>query len=136
MGTNYYLRRVEPRFTHDLMHIAKLSAGWIVHFQDSTDGYADPHDDIPEPPDFHSIADIRRLLESGEWQIADEYGETWAPGDASLEEFDDICRWRGGPRFEDNPVGSYPDGEPPYESLMPNSYRDPDGYVFTRTWFR
>lgn len=91
MGTNFYLRRVKPREVHDLMHIAKRSAGWVIHFQDSTDGYAEPHDDAPEPPAFHSVADIRDLLESGDWQLADEYGDVWEPGEESLREFDKLC---------------------------------------------
>lgn len=137
MGTNFYLRRVKPREVHDLMHIAKRSAGWVIHFQDSSDGYAEPHDEVPDPPEFRSVAEIRDLLESGEWQLADEYGDTWGLGDESLREFDELCRWRGGPRFEDRPAGRYPDGEPPYSSDgLGGDYRDEQGYQFTSINFR
>lgn len=134
MGTNFYLRRVKPREVHDLMHIAKRSGGWLIHFQDSAAGYAEPHDDAPEPPAFHSVADIRNLLASGEWQLADEYGESWEPGEESLREFDQLCKWRGGPQFDGNPIGSYPYGEPPYEHT--GGYVDPEGYQFTSVYFR
>lgn len=137
MGTNFYLRRVKPREVHDLMHIAKRSAGWVIHFQDSTEGYAEPHDDAPEPPAFHSVADIRDLLESGDWQLADEYGDVWEPGDESLREFDKLCRWRGGPQLEDRHIGDYPHGDPPYDSVLGASdYTDPNGYRFTSIYFR
>ena len=137
MGTNFYLRRVNPRPVHDLMHIAKRSAGWVIHFQDSTEGYAEQHFDDPEPPEFRSVADIRALLESGEWQLADEYGDAWEPSEESLREFGELCAWRGGPMFEGNPPNPrYPDGEPPYENVaLPGSYRDPEGYLFSRGEF-
>lgn len=134
MGTNFYLRRVKPREVHDRMHIAKRSCGWLIHFQDSAAGYAESYDDSPEPPAFHSVADIRNLLASGEWQLADEYGETWEPVEESLREFDKLCKWRGGPQFDGRPVGRYPDEEPPYEHT--GGYVDPEGYQFTSTYFR
>ena len=137
MGTNFYIRRVKPREVHDLMHIAKRSAGWVIHFQDSTEGYADQYYDDPEPPEFHSVADIRALLESGEWQLADEYGDAWEPGEESLREFGELCRWRGGPAFEANHVGEYSHGDPPYESTFgPSDYVDPEGFRFTSVYFR
>lgn len=134
MGTNFYIRRVRPREVHDLMHIAKRSAGWVIHFQDSTEGYAEPRDEAWEPPAFHSVADIRELLKTGEWQMADEYGAVWEPGEESLREFDELCQWRGGPQFEDKPAGRYPDGEPPYEHT--GGYLDPEGYRFESRYFR
>ena len=139
MGTNFYIRRVEPREVHDLMHIAKRSAGWVIHFQDSEDGYDEPLEDAPEPPAFHSVADIRRLLESGEWQLCDEYGDVREPGADSLRAFDELCAWMGGDGFGWSgtpPNPNYPEGEPPYESVFPGSYRDPDGYIFTGRCFR
>lgn len=139
MGTNYYLRRVKPREVHDLMHICKLSYGWRVHFQDSTEGYADPHDDAPEHPEFHSAREIRALIDSGEWQVADEYGEVWAPGDESLVKLDELLAWNGGGKFQDrDPSRSYPDGEPPYDPDpdRPSEYRDADGYRFDSRWYR
>ncbi|MDM8270564.1 hypothetical protein [Thermophilibacter provencensis] len=134
MGTNHYLRRVRPREVHDEYHICKTSAGWVVHFQDSTE-YQDEWCDDGEwaPPSFHSVADIRNLLGTGEWQISDEYGRVCEPGEESLMEFDRLCAWRGGKSFECNPPNQrYPEGDPPYENVMlRGTYRDPEGYLFT-----
>ena len=144
MGTNFYLQRVKPREIHDRMHICKRSAGWKIHFQDSADGWADPHvGGQPKPPEFHSVAEIRALLESEEWQIADEYGEVWAPGQESLELFDKLLAWNGGKQFTQPAVEKSPyvpyDNPPntPYDhGGYPGEYRDKDGYAFTSRWFR
>lgn len=134
MGTNHYLRRVRPREVHDEYHICKTSGGWVVHFQDSTEAQGEVYDDGElVPPSFHSVADIRNLLKTGEWQISNEYGDVCAPGEESLRELDRLCAWRGGPRFEDKPPNpNYPDGDPPYEHVMlRGAFRDPEGYLFT-----
>lgn len=147
MGTNFYLMRVAARPVHDVMHVAKRSAGWRIHFQDSDEGYDEPWgQDAPEPPTFHSVREIRALLETGEWQLAtEEYEadgthERWAPGEESLRAFDELCRWNGGPRFTKPAVpysGDY-DHEPdvPYEQPVGGTaYRDADGYVFDERGF-
>lgn len=140
MGTNYYLRRVKPVTVHPEMHIAKLSAGWRIHFQDSTEGVEPCYFDGLDAPSFHSTREIRAVLERGEWQLADEYGETWAPGEESVAKFDELCRWNGGPGF-DRPAEPYYgvyDHEPgvPYDHAVGGSkYRDADGYVFDERWF-
>ena len=144
MGTNFYLMRVAERPVHDVMHIAKRSAGWRIHFQDSEDGYDEPWGtDAPEPPTFHSVREIRELLETGEWQLAtEEYEadgthERWAPGAESLAAFDELCRWNGGPHFTRPAVEKVPDapydnppGVPYDHGRWPGEYRDPDGYAF------
>lgn len=141
MGTNFYLRRVKPVEVHPEMHIAKRSAGWRIHFQDSTKGVDAPDLYDVEYPRFHSVREIRAVLERGEWQLADEYGETWAPGAESVAEFDELCRWNGGPRFTKPAVpysGDY-DHEPgvPYDQPVGGTaYRDADGYAFDERWFR
>lgn len=134
MGTNHYLRRVRPREVHDEYHICKTSAGWVVHFQDSTEHQDEWCGDGEwAPPSFHSVADIRNLLMTGEWQISDEYGRVCEPGEESLRELERLCAWRGGSRFEGKPANPrYPEGEPPYENVMlRGTYRDPEGYLFT-----
>lgn len=143
MGTNFYLRRVAGRTVHDRMHIAKQSAGWVVHFQDSSAGWADPAEDEPEQPRFRSVAEIRALLEGGEWQLADEYDRVWPPGEESLRAFDGLCRWRGGPQFEGREALPYgqrhrcPGHRGPWENdVLGSDYRDEEGYVFTPTDFR
>ena len=78
------------------------------------------------------MADIRALIESGEFQLADEYGETWEPGAESLAEFEELCRWMGGADFDAKACSTYPDGEPPWEgAIARGDYRDPEGYLFT-----
>lgn len=140
MGTNYYLRRVKPVTVHPEMHIAKISAGWRIHFQDSTEGVEPCYFEEVDEPRFHSVREIRAILERGEWQLADEYGETWAPGEESVAKFDELCRWNGGPGF-DRPAEPYYgvyDHEPevPYDHAVGGSkYRDADGYVFDERWF-
>lgn len=134
MGTNFYLRRVKPREVHDEYHIAKRSGGWKIHFQDSTEYQNEFYGDGPEPPSYHSVGDIRKLLESGEYQLSNEYGDVYEPGYESLREFDELCQWNGGPRFTQPAVpynGRY-DNPPgvPYDHCGTGGYRDPDGYYF------
>lgn len=140
MGTNFYLRRVKPVKAYPEMHIAKRSAGWKIHFQDSTEGVETHYFDEMDAPTFHSAREIRAILERGEWQLADEYGETWAPGAESVEKFDELCRWNGGPRFTKPAVpycGAYDhDPDVPYDQPVGGTaYRDADGYVFDERGF-
>ena len=124
MGTNYFLRKTKPRLVYDEYHIAKQSAGWRIHFQDS-EVYRFGEDS----PSYHSVDDIRRLLESGDYELADEYGRTW--GKLSVAEFDELCKWNGGARYDGKSPSSYPDGEPPWEhDPYRGGYRDPQGFVF------
>lgn len=125
MGTNYYLQRAEPIQVRPCFHVCKRSAGWNVHFQDSTgqDFEACEIDPRPECPEFRSVADIRELLESGEWLLADENGRTWEGGEA-LDELYDLCNWDGGDMCEDA-----------QDAYMGRDYRDPEGFLFTPTWF-
>ena len=145
MGTNFYLRRVKPREVYDEYHIAKRSAGWRIHFQDSTT-YTDQWwrgSDEPEPPSYHSVADIRALLESGEYQLSDEYGRTWEPGWDSVAEFLELCKWMGGSGFTAPAVEKIPDapydnppGVPYDHGRWPGEYRDSEGYCFDSGDFR
>ena len=77
MGTNIYLSRKEPRMvpTYDEIHVAKLSGGWRVHFDGSTaiGGSCEPIDE--HLPRVGSIDDLRGYLETGEWELRDEYGD-------------------------------------------------------------
>ena len=125
MGTNYYLQRAEPIQVRPCFHVCKRSAGWNVHFQDSTgqDFEVCEIDPRPECPEFRSVADIRGLLESGEWNLADEYGRVWE-GDEALREFQGLLDWNGGPCCER-----------PQESFLGRDYYDPEGYLFSPTWF-
>ena len=80
------------------------------------------------------IADLAdRLLESGEWQLSDEYGNAFEPGDESVEKLEDLCSWVGGGRFEGKTPKRY-EGVNDYKSDRPlipsHHYRDPQGFCF------
>lgn len=133
MGTNFYLRRVKPREVHDEYHIAKQSAGWLIHFQDST-----PYQEWNDAPSYHSVDDIMRLLESGEWQISDEYGCVIEPGEDSVKKFEKLCSWVGGKRFEGNepkPYSRFDDCKDDRPFIPHHDYRDPQGFCFDRQEF-
>ena len=123
MGTNYYIQKVEPVpvKVRPSFHVCKTSCGWTPRFQDSTDqmqGLAEIS--LPlECPEVRSAADIRRVLESGEWYLADEYGRSWCGCDAMVK-FDELCGWRGGNGCEN-----------PNDELLHGCYRDPEGFIFT-----
>lgn len=106
MSTNFYLKRVRPREVRDEYHIGKRSLGWKPLFEGyeaNLPGWATVvlQDDEDPRPSVHSTDDIERLLESGEWQLADEYGTEWPPGEESLEAFRSELRdWDGGSTLE------------------------------------
>lgn len=144
MGTNFYIRCTEPKKDHLRMHIAKRSFGWKIHFQDSDEGWTNA-DDGPQPehPEFHSVAEIRKLLKSKKWQLEDEYGDTWAPGQESVDMLSELLKWNGGTQFTKPAVVKQPNTEydnppdTPYDhGGYPGEYRDKDGYAFTSRWFR
>ena len=137
MGTNYYLRRVRPREVHDEYHVCKTSIGWATHFQSddwyhperrdnpllSPNGYSagqlrwpdEVHGEVV--PEWHEVADIRALLRSGDWQLADEHGTVFGPGEDSLRMLSQLCMRRG-----------RDDGQ--------FDYRDVQGHGFSRADFR
>ena len=71
MGTNVYLRRKEPRMVpeYDEVHVCKLSYGWRAHFDGSS--AIDEGDEYR--PRIGSMDDLRSYLDSGEWELVDEY---------------------------------------------------------------
>ena len=73
MGTNIHLRRKEPRMVpeYDEVHVCKLSYGWRVHF----DGSSALEDWSEHRPRVGSMDDLRGYLDSGEWELVDEYGD-------------------------------------------------------------
>lgn len=78
MGTNVYLKRKVPRMvpTYDETHVCKMSAGWRVHF-DGSSMVDDPWfpERLKEAPRIGSMDDLRGYLDSGEWELVDEYGD-------------------------------------------------------------
>lgn len=86
-------------------------------------------------PAYHSVADIRNLLKSGEYELANEYGERF--GADSLKEFEELCEWRGGAAYDGKPLGTYPQDEAPWDHEPgATGYRDPEGYAFDSQYFR
>lgn len=69
MGTNFYIRRTEPRLVYDEYHVAKTSAGWLPSFEAHSSYEGD------DRPSVHSVADIKALVDSGAYTIVDEYGD-------------------------------------------------------------
>lgn len=119
MGTNIYLRRKEPRMVpeYDEVHVCKLSYGWRVHFDGSS-----AHDNGWEPLDEHqprvgSMDDLRGYLDSGEWELVDEYGDA-----TTLEEVlahDEVKR----------------DGQLWNTRVSSDNYYDREGYPWSRMEF-
>ncbi len=101
MGTNFYMRRNDIRTVllqmlysnksiDDIkdflnneggdIHIAKTSAGWLPLFQRN------------ETPEIESVADIKKLYDTGKYEIFDEYGTTY-----TWDEFDKrVLQFNGG----------------------------------------
>ena len=76
MGTNIYLRRKEPRMVpeYDEVHVAKLSSGWRAHFDGSSMAGAS-WDLSDQAPRIGSMDDLRGYLDTGKWELIDEYGD-------------------------------------------------------------
>lgn len=115
MGTNYYLRRVKPREVYDEYHICKCSAGWKVHFQDSSE-----YKWKENAPSYHSTEDIKYLLSTGEYQLVNKYGDLTEPGAESLAAFHKLLKHE--PDSDESRVTS-------------DDYKDVNGYLFTPAEF-
>lgn len=74
MSTNYYIRRTKPILTFPEFHIGKRSYGWRGLFE-ANSRTDDVFEYETERPVIHSLDDIRSYVESGEWEIVDEYEE-------------------------------------------------------------
>lgn len=124
----------EPDWGYEI-HIAKTSAGWLPSFQ--------AHDC------FKSITELKKLYETGEFIIYDEYGDVY-----NWEEFDErVLKHNGGVRGavprekiiqnknspwydsdlpEYRPISHFEYGHGKYSS---HYFADPDGYEFTTQEF-
>ena len=88
MGTNFYLRKKEPRIVYDEYHIAKTSYGWEPSFE----GYIKDEYDKSDRPQITCIEDIKAAYDSGDFIFVDEYGDEY-----SWEEFEErVINWNGG----------------------------------------
>lgn len=73
VSTNFYIRRTKPILCFPEFHLAKRSAGWKPLHQANfyaEDGFSFE----TERPVIESREDIKRYVDSGEWEIVDEYG--------------------------------------------------------------
>lgn len=101
--------------TYDEIHVAKLSGGWRAHFDGSSmDEWRDADDPRPR---VGSMADLRGYLDTGDWELVDEYGEA-----CTLE---DVLAW-------DEMLH---DGELWNTQVSDWNYYDREGYPWSRTEF-
>lgn len=107
MGTNFYIKRTKPREVYDEYHIAKTSCGWLPSFEAYT-----PFGEGDKRPAVHSVADIKTLVDSGDYIIVDEYDD-----ECDWDEFTKLVLEHGS---EFNSRTHHPD------------YKDPQGYEFLR----
>ena len=115
MSTNIYLRRREPRMVpeYDEVHVCKLSYGWRAHF----DGSSALEDCGERHPRVGSMDDLRGYLDSGEWELVDEYGD-----ETTLDEVlahDEVTR----------------DGQLWNTRVSMDDYYDREGHPWSRTEF-
>lgn len=90
MGTNYYAVKKKPRIVkvYDEFHLGKASVGWQFLFQ--------------EQDNIHSFEDVKKILESGEWNIKDEYGN-----EILLEEFYELIEYHKKDLADGNNINGY-----------------------------
>lgn len=72
MSTNFYLRRTKPILCFPEFHIGKRSFGWIGTLEGNK-RREDLFSFDTERPVVNGLSDIRAAVESGEWEIYDEY---------------------------------------------------------------
>lgn len=73
MSTNFYIKRTKPVLCFPEFHIAKRSIGWKPLHQTNVHA-EDTFSFETERPVIESREDIKRYVDSGEWEIVDEYG--------------------------------------------------------------
>lgn len=82
------LRSTSPREVHRRVKLCHVASGWKPLFWRQ---YAFEGDDEVAPhPDLLSVADVRRVLKKGDFQLEDEYGDLWAPGEKSIAKLGEL----------------------------------------------
>ena len=133
MGTNFYLFSSqksyvkstfddwdyeltdEPEFGYQF-HIAKTSAGWHPLFQGSRK--------------IHSVADIKKFYDTGNFKIIDEYGDVY-----TWPEFTErVLKW-GEHRDDAIRHTDYSKTLDPREQIFMGYFVDDEGYEFTNAEF-
>ena len=132
-GLNYELTDT-PTWLYE-QHIAKTSAGWLPSFEESRS--------------IHSVADIKKLYDTGKFVIYDEYGTYY-----NWKEFDErVLKFNGGvlgvaprERIKQDPNWQFYDRDlPDYRPISHFEYghgkyaseyfKDSEGYEFSRHEF-
>lgn len=89
VGTNFYLRRTKPVLCFPEFHIGKRSCGWKPLMQ-SNENSEDSFEFETQRPIVQSINDIKDAVDSGEWEIVDEYGTEYSMDDFKSYMLDDF----------------------------------------------
>ena len=76
MSTGFYIRRTKPTLTFPEFEVAMRSGGTT---RITDDGDTMWHFDDATRPVVRSIDDLVRLVDSGEWELIDEYDEPVDP---------------------------------------------------------
>lgn len=77
MSVNFYIRRTKPILCFPEFHIGKRSFGWKALYQANSNP-EDLYQFETQRPVVKTVADIEAAVESGEWEIVDEYGEAYS----------------------------------------------------------
>jgi hypothetical protein len=138
METNFYIRRKKPTI-RETVHIGKQSDGWYMHWQ-ATENVVDEwprwcdrdpgeHYDVSAGPSpIRSVADIRDLLATGEWELVDEYDNIYPA--SKLEELEE---WDGGKSAYNDMHPNEPILWNPHPPM--SDFKDPNGNFFSRDGF-
>lgn len=74
MSTNFYIKKVKPVEIFPEFHLGKRSCGWKFLFQANADE-TDMFPEEVERPVITCLDDIRAAVDSGDWEIVNEYGD-------------------------------------------------------------
>lgn len=89
VSTNFYLRRKKPILCFPEFHIGKRSCGWKPLMQ-SNQNAEDTFEFETQRPIVQSIGDIEDAVDTGEWEIVDEYGTEYSVDDFCSYMLDDF----------------------------------------------
>lgn len=89
VSTNFYLRRKKPILCFPEFHIGKRSCGWRPLMQ-SNQNAEDTFEFETQRPIVQSMSDIEDTVNTGEWEIVDEYGTEYSIDDFRSYMLDDF----------------------------------------------
>ena len=114
---------------YEPVHIAKCSWGWVPSFQATpSDMPFDEQEEANGIYEISSLADIRRYLDTGDYELVDEYGDV-----RTRDEFENVvvdwCEHQRAHGFK----GEFNNHTDKYDGLF--AYKDAEGYQFCRVCF-